>query len=136
LRAAEEESVESQLAFLDRKDLSNLNGHEYKDPTATGQYGLPDQICNKDWSRINDPNWGVIVVSGHNKYAYKEAQDFVESHRIGFHSFVDLDTQIYKNTSLHCGILPRRVECIEDYSQIEYFKIKSKAKKQPTHNWW
>jgi predicted phosphodiesterase len=128
LRQASETSVEEQLEFLDRKDLSNLEGHCYKDRSSHGSYGLPDQIVNKDWCKMNDPNWEVIVVTGHNKYAVKDRKDFVRSHRIGFHSCVDLSTQYGINSSLHCGILPRYVTEInqEIKNQIQFFNIKAK----------
>jgi hypothetical protein len=108
LRLAEEESVESQLAFLRNKDLSDLSRHVYGGG-APGKYGLPDQLTHKGWSRTNDPSWGVVVVTGHNKYADKygeDCADFEGSHRIGFHSCA---CAITRNPvlPLHCALLPR-----------------------------
>jgi hypothetical protein len=105
LRAAGEESVTSQLAYLDSKDLSDLSKHVYQG----GGYGLPDQLCNKHWSRTNDPAWGAVVVTGHNKYAKKytdNCPDFVESHRIGFHS-CSCAISLNRDLPLHCALLSR-----------------------------
>ena len=115
LRLTSSESVESQLDFLTRKDLSNLHGHTY----SGGGYGMPDQLVHKGWCRTNDPNWGYVVVTGHNKYAASyldDTDDFVASHRIGFHSCA-CAILINATLPLHCALLPRGTHgsCVMDY---------------------
>ena len=103
LRRAREESVESQLLYLYNKDLSDLSRHVY----SRGGYGLPDQLTNKDWACVNDPEWGHVVVTGHNKYFKKaDGPDFLQSHRIGFHS-CSCQILFKPGLPLHCALLPR-----------------------------
>lgn len=120
LRAAKEESVESQLAFLSRKDMSDLSRHVYQG----GGYGLPDQLCNKQWSRTNDPEWGAVVVTGHNKYGKDDSADFEASHRIGFHSCACAIAQ-NPDLSLHCALLPRgpRGSTVHEYPPL-FFRVR------------
>lgn len=48
--------VKSQLDYLDLRCLRSLKlGHQ------------PPQLRDKSLATVNDPNWGVIVVSGHTK---------------------------------------------------------------------
>ena len=125
LRLASEESVASQIQFLAKRDLSDLRRHVY----ARGGYGLPDQLCNKEWACLNDPAWERVVVTGHNKYSHRDRHrdrdrgrdrgrgrrgggggvhdvpDFVASHRIGFHSCA-CQLLLHPEVSLHCALLP------------------------------
>ena len=97
--------VADQLAFLAAKDLSDLAASKFEtymqDKKSTKEsvfhYGLPDQLTNKDWASVNDPGWGSVVVTGHNKYA--GGYDFVASHRLGLHSAA------CRGKPLHCAIL-------------------------------
>ena len=110
IRDPKVESLEEQLAFLSKRDLSNLpvfnaelcpKGHRY----GRGRnYGLPDQIVNKDWSKVNYPDAKYVVVTGHNKY--KDEKNFVASHRIGFHSCA-CRIQSRPQSALNCAILRR-----------------------------
>mmetsp|Transcript_37295 Transcript_37295/g.69473 ORF Transcript_37295/g.69473 Transcript_37295/m.69473 type:complete len:331 (-) Transcript_37295:4043-5035(-) len=103
LRLAGEEVVEEQLRFLYSKDISDLSRHVY----ARGGYGLPDQLSNKNWAKLNDPEWGRVVVTGHNKYSHRsDAADFVASHRIGFHACA-CQILFKPGLPLHCALLPR-----------------------------
>lgn len=112
IRNPELQSVEDQLRYLDTKDLSDVDHrvdhpHEY----GGGNYGMPDQLTNKNWARRNYPQTGYIVVTGHNKFGSgnptKEKADFVASHRIGLHA-CSCAIWSNKNLSLHCALLPRR----------------------------
>jgi hypothetical protein len=104
IRDPQIEPLPVQLDFLDKRDLSDLSSHVYRG----GGYGLPDQLANKDWSRSNYPVGEYVVVTGHNKYCEgAEADNFVASHRIGFHSCACQISAIEPSLSLHCGLLPR-----------------------------
>lgn len=105
LNKVSKQSVEEQLRFLSFKDLRDLRGHTY----GGGGYGMPDQLIHKGWARTNDPNWQRIVVTGHNKYAKKygdDTVDFIDSHRIGFHSCA-CAMSVNDQLPLHCALLPR-----------------------------
>ena len=70
---------------------------------------MPDQLCNKSWAKTNDPAWGVVVVTGQNKYAKKytdDTSDFEASSRIGFHSCV-CAIALSDTLPLHCALLSR-----------------------------
>ena len=97
------ESHETQLAYLDRKDLSvqKEEYQTYRYAQYKTRYGMPDHIANKEWARTNDPAWGCIVVTGHNKYP--NGLNFVASHRLGLHS------GSCRGDPIHCAILPRNV---------------------------
>ena len=90
-----------QITYLDLKDLC-VKEDEYQmyqyDIYKT-RYGMPDQLTNKGWENTNDPDWGCIVVTGHNKYLGRK--NFISSHRLGLHS------GSCEGHSLHCAILPR-----------------------------
>lgn len=90
-----------QLEYLDQKDLSvrEKEYQTYRYDTYKTRYGIPDQLTHKGWAETNDPTWGCIVVTGHNKYPNRE--NFKASHRLGLHS------GSCEGHSLHCAILPR-----------------------------
>lgn len=81
IRNPAEETVQEQLSFLDARSFSDLSRHTYGCGT---NYGLPDQVVHKGWSKDNYPNELYVVVTGHNKY--KDDRNFVASHRIGFNA--------------------------------------------------
>lgn len=118
LRMVDEESVASQLQFLDRRDLSDLNRHKY----SGGKYGIPDQLAHKGWCCSNDPRWEYVVVTGHNKYArFRDCEDFVASHRIGFHSCA-CAILFNHDLPLHCALLARgrKGSCVFDCPPVFY----------------
>lgn len=90
-----------QLEYLDQKDLSvrEEEYQTYRYDTHETRYGMPDQLTHKGWAETNDPTWGCIVVTGHNKYSNQK--NFIASHRLGLHS------GSCRGDSLHCAILPR-----------------------------
>ena len=90
-----------QLEYLDQKDLSvrEEEYQTYRYDTYKTRYGMPDQLTHKGWAKTNDPTWGCIVVTGHNKYSNQK--NFIASHRLGLHS------GSCRGHSLHCAILPR-----------------------------
>jgi len=94
--------VETQLTFLEAKDLSqprlSNSGFETYKGMSLG-YGMPDQLTHKGWAETNDPAWGQIVVTGHNKYATHS--NVVLSNRLGLHSGV------CEGGPLHCALLRR-----------------------------
>ena len=110
IRDPEVQPLEEQLAFLIKRDLSDMpifdaikcpTGHCY----GRGRnYGIPDQLANKDWNKSNYPAAEVIVVTGHNKY--EEERNFVASHRIGFHSCACW-IPMFPDVPLNCAILRR-----------------------------
>lgn len=106
LRLSKDESVADQLSFLDSKNIGDLSKHTYG---RSAPYGLPDQLCHKGWKDTNDPSWNTVVVTGHNKYKpFRDYIDFVDSHRIGFHSAACAlqRPDCGHRLSLHCGLLP------------------------------
>lgn len=85
-------------------------------------------VSNKAWAKLNDPDWGLVVVTGHNKYNHTcregdrvggkgrrvrkgegvgadDVPNFVASHRIGFHS-CSCQLLLNPKLSLHCALLP------------------------------
>lgn len=110
IRDPEVQSLEEQLSFLTKRDLSDMpifdakacpTGHSYG---RGSNYGIPDQLANKDWDESNYPTAEVIVVTGHNKY--DEEQNFLATHRIGFHSCACM-IQMFPTLPLNCALLKR-----------------------------
>ena len=92
-----------QIEYLDRKDLSadKEKWQTYNFDRYSTHYGMPDQLTNKTFATTNDPAWGCIVVTGHNKYL--DQKNFTASNRLGLHA------GSCEGGPLHCAILPRNI---------------------------
>jgi hypothetical protein len=105
--ASLDSTAESQLCFLDNKDLGALrrDGGGVYDTHRGGGYGMPDQVTSKAIDETSSAAWGAIVVTGHNKY--ETQRDFVAPHRLGMHSCACRRTRDVEGNPLHCALLAR-----------------------------
>uniref|UniRef100_A0A0G4HM91 Calcineurin-like phosphoesterase domain-containing protein n=1 Tax=Chromera velia CCMP2878 TaxID=1169474 RepID=A0A0G4HM91_9ALVE len=109
MRAGTSDALEPQIVFLKKKDLSGLKASGFENYKGGG-YGMPDQVCDKGLKDVDCPEWGRVVVSGHNKY--KPGEDFVGKFRLGLHSCVCQRTEGKANAALHCALLRPDAECV------------------------
>eukprot|EP00756_Hemistasia_phaeocysticola_P055515 Hpha_TRINITY_DN31465_c0_g1::TRINITY_DN31465_c0_g1_i1::g.145374::m.145374 len=92
-----------QLCQLDTRDVSKCQSTRRQ---------LPDQVQFKkrdwkapdgtDFERLSDPEWGAVVVTGHNKFDGHEGENWIASNRVALHSCACADG------ALHCFIIRNR----------------------------